>query len=247
LEFLKGGAQALERNWQILSGFAAANAALGLFFSSWSYVVITEAAGPLPDTTLRIADLVRTLLIAASYAAVYSVGFALMGRDIDRPLWKLNGANDALRRFFTPWFLILLVYFVPWRIFGVMGIEDPATAFSFLFLMLALETFIIPTGACIMFAGQLDWEHLGAHLMPIVDELPRVFVLLVISFFAGAFSFIAMDLARPRPENAESLNWMLSVPAISALGSIVTLFIFAAMWEVLRIHRDTADHDDLDF
>ncbi len=246
MEFLGGGLRALERNWQIVVAFAAVNAALSLATGAWDYSTANELIGPVPEMAERVIRFVRPLAVGAIIALLHAIAFAYMGKDIDRPLWKLNGPDDALNRFFLPWFILILMTLLPWRLFEFFGLEQSgATVLSFVFLMAVLEAFVIPVGACIMFAGRLDWQHIGAHLLPIIDELPRVAVLLFIGFIAYLFIFFSSVLAVPR--EGAGLDWLYKLPAIAVLGSIVSLLIFAAMWEILRIHRDTADHNDLDF
>ena len=61
-----------------------------------------------PPPWMPAFRLVSLLWLAVGASVCAAAFFSMIGRRVDRPLWKCPGWQDGVRRFFLPWFIVNL-------------------------------------------------------------------------------------------------------------------------------------------
>lgn len=228
------------------AGGEAASSASGTYISnsdSVSTAELSTSAPPALPTDLpnwvRVFNTLSEACFAAAAAAIYAIVLSLLGRAIDRPIWKCGVPGEALGRYFVPWFILTL---------GPMVMRDFQVQLSSLeayelveSVLLFLGLFLIPVGACIMFYGALVWHELGQTL----GVISRQFRLLIPVLLVGLLQYILQDMASHGLSGLaqeRSLHFALAAAFLTAALSVFDLLAFAMVWRVCMLDRDTAHH-----
>ncbi len=189
--------------------------------------------------------LLAFLYLAFAASAVQAVCLAMLGAEIDRPLWKYKGMSDALQRFFVPWliinlFLITLVD-IQSRLLAA-DMTDVAVLLEFVILM--THAAAMPVAACIMHWGALEWGELGEALRP----LGRLFSLALLPFAVGIIQYL-MSSARALGASDNMLIDLVYFSVTDVPLLLLEVFIFAMVWRICMHHRSLPPVDDnpLDF
>ena len=193
-----------------------------------------------PPAWLPLYKMTSYIVLSVAASALQAVFFAALGREIDRPLWKCPGAEEALRRFFVPWLILNLTLATIWSLLEQAALAGNAQGILMVefFLMLAM-VFYIPLGACVMYWGRLNWQELGESLAPIVRMLP--YTLLPIAFGFAQYAFhlsIVFYLPDPIRDNIPVLC-LIDVPY-----AVIECFIFCMMWHICMLYRDLPVESD---
>jgi len=246
VEFLREGFRAVERNWRIVALYTLSIMVVGLAQMTLFFLQRNDLMGLGEESLKRFTEFGSDLVVVALGAAIQSVAFGALGKEIDKPLYKIGGSTDALKRFFTMWLLLNLVIWllVEWVLWA--GTNDhPTTGLALLFFWLWSVSYL-PIGACIMFSGTTEPGEIGNSLAPLGRFFPgflAVALLLTVEFFFGLY--FAPSLA---PQDNMSLNWIPGWSALLALSGLIHCAAFAAVWEICRAHRDQDEEtDDFDF
>jgi len=239
LDLLRDAFQSLRRNRISVLAYFLGSAAIVTVYRGVLQTLRNHSVMDPPPPWLAIVTIGADVLLAAAVSALQAVLFAQIGKEIDRPLWKCNGSRDALQRFFMPWFIINLLMLMLIKLqFQAVQAANNEIALLVEFFQLALFLLFIPLGACVMYAGRLNWRELPENLLPVA----RVYPPMLFVFLLGAAQYIyhrAVFLLLPAPL-LESLlvSAFLDVPPL--LADCLT---FAAMWRVCMLYRDMAPED----
>lgn len=175
------------------------------------------------------------LVAIAVAAAAQVIAFSEFAARIDRPLWKVRGWKDPLRRFFSLWFLLqlgaILMFKALDKIAAVSANEDLNLA---LFLQALLYVaLIVPLGVCLMFAGRpFAWKS----LVPLVNRPGAAAAIIVFSFFVTAWLQISLlSQGKDAP--------FYVTPLIDLLSACFDFIIFAAMWALCMFDRQHGPPD----
>lgn len=236
LEVLAEAVRDLRRHYVITGLYVAIWLPAGLLAVALAQLRPDDPAAPV-EPARQLLFFGGDLVYAVVGAVAATVAFSRLGRELDRPLWKVPGDVEALRRFFTPWFIMLLALTAAQRlaIVASLSLGDETLYLVSLMVLVAGNAFMFVAGACIMFHGRHEWGELGEALQP-VSRFPAHMLLLVLLGFVGyMLLLLAMETLPPL---ARLLPMAASLP-IDAL-------IFAGAWEVCRLHRDAPPEEDFD-
>ena len=189
-------------------------------------------------------DLVIQVVYVVLYSLLLAVVFARLGKDIDRPLWKCQGARDAIRRFFVLWLIINLYFLMLYRLQRVAMLNDGEDVALFIEL-LVMTSYIVayPAGACVMYMGKLDWAQLGQGLKPLARKFDLAFPILAVNF-AG---YVLLTVGMFAGAGLSSIPARVALPAVLNFSmALIDCFVFCAMWRVCMINRDDPDTEDND-
>ncbi len=199
-----------------------------------------------PPAWLGLYNAARQVALSALVAGLQACVFAILGREMDKPLWKCEGARAALRRFFLPWFLInllaYLVIMVEVRAVAA-GLDGVVVLVELLFMLLFILA--VPMGACVMFWGRFRWPELGEALRPLVTQLRHTLAIALIGLFGYFLQAFFTELAY-RGDMKPVIGPVLTVLPLT----VIELLQFAATWHLCRLHRDSdplTDSDPFDF
>ena len=217
--------------------------AAALILSSWlhygvEYVLETEAWGAMPSAVENTIRLARDLAIVLLAALVMPVAFGMLGRALARPLWKVGVPGEALRRFFSLWFLMNLLLITVSRVTGkLMEAESPAAGLTLGILIILYASYII-VGAGIMYHGRFGTEDLSKALAPFIREGGQTGLLILLALFTVLVAlFTDIDV--------EDLSWLYHAPVAGVLSAVLECVIFSGAWIICMTSQETPD-DDLD-
>lgn len=190
-------------------------------------------------------NLGRQFVCAAIIAAVQAVLFARLGKAIDRPLWKCTGDAEALRRFFTLWFVINLIG-VTMEQCAINAQNSGDEALQGLVALLYIPAYLLLPllAACIMYFGKLDWANLLEALAPFGRQLRLAAGALLVMLFC----LVANDAGAIALRNIlgdDGLDRAVVLPAlVIALPAALECLAFTVMWRVCMADRDSHYYED---
>jgi hypothetical protein len=181
------------------------------------------------------------IFVAAGSALAQCLAFTLLGKEIDRPVWRVDGMFDALRRFYFLWFGLKLMEIAFIRVqaaaFSIWGSGGPAPFFWG--LLFAMSVMIIPFGACVMFHGKMVWREIGEALLPLYRYASQVLALCLASL---AILFLLLFI----PAELDFNKWL--DPGLEALYGVWECVVFIGVWLICITHRETPhENNDFDF
>jgi hypothetical protein len=181
---------------------------------------------------------VTNIGMATAYALLQCYFFARLGREMDRPLWKVTGGR-AVREFLSLWLGLNLVdvSLVTAYLFLAPRESTQGLAMAFLLVSLAWLGVKTPLGACIMFFGRFSAETLRESLAPIARQTAEAGLVIYagVLFYVLVYGFFLMVVV--------GNWWYLSFPA-ALIAAGVDCLLFTSAWYVCMIDRDTPDEDD---
>ena len=242
MEFLAEGFRALERHWRIVAAYTLSSLAVIMAIHTWQAAMLQEWFGPVADSTVRIGDLIVMVGGTALIAAIQAIFLARFGQAIDRPLFKLDGTMDAIRRFFTLWLLLNIVMLALNEFTSNLAVEKHPAAEGVLIFVFIWHVIYIPIGACIMFHGTSRGSEIAEALAPMGRLFPQTLSIFVLRMFEFSLLFAFAGAVVPTAENG--VAWLVGAPALSTMAILLECVSFAAMWEICRVFRDLDDQDD---
>lgn len=224
----------------MIAAYIAVSIVMALLSGGLEAVLLTGPLMDLPDAAKRLLDVIKLIGVAAAYASLNAIAFALLGADMDRPLWRYHGWQDALRRFFTPWMLLSLSYILLFRMTLWFGIDHPVSQLLLLLCCL-VYTVHLPIGVAIMHQGRLEWRHLGDAVMPLIIQLPRMIIPLLMGLYLFFLTIFSGDRIRPTEDGA--LQWIWGGALFQIVAGLFACVIVTTTWCTLMLHRDEQDED----
>ncbi|HOZ47984.1 MAG TPA: hypothetical protein PLO37_22165 [Candidatus Hydrogenedentes bacterium] len=220
---------ALRRNAAAVLIYVVLSGGVNAARRACDYVVASQALFVLDDYALRGYQFIMDLGLGLGYAFACVLAFTRMGRQIDRPLWKVPNDREAIRRFLLLWFLIGLCGITILRVFERLVETDPGEGTLALMQTFYFLTFVlsIPVGACIMFPGRLDWREVAADLAPLLRQFARTLIIISINFLLFIFHLLLLQFFYFHPQ-ARSDFWLLTITDIPF--ALVDCLVFAATW-----------------
>ncbi|GMW02015.1 MAG: hypothetical protein AMXMBFR84_31510 [Candidatus Hydrogenedentota bacterium] len=248
MKLIGDAVNAVQRNLGALGLFVAASLALNtlVFFADGLSGIASDPANlTLFDSMYFLA---RGLVIVSISSAAATVAFAWMGREIDRPLWKVDGTKEALRRFFPVWFTINFMGWAPTFLGMTLAQRTSTAPLGYLLLLLSViyALFSTPIGTCIMFHGRFRWDQFGESLYPLVKQAPKTGVVLLVTITQVGL-ILYLDLVGGAGPAAFDIRGLLTDYATSVVNVYIECLVFAAVWIICIIDRDTFEEVDLDF
>jgi hypothetical protein len=194
----------------------------------------------------HLYTIVTNLFLTVVFSLAQAMAFSKLGADIDRPLWRVSGAGEAIRRFFQLWFILNLFVMAVSYLQAVIPDSPTGEAFASLLLLLSVALIVVcvPMGACVMFRGPITWEEGARSFSPLMHELPRTLLL----FFLSAIS-IVLDVNYHVITESLNQKWLtvLIAPAFAIPSALIECFVFAGTWLICMTHREHGEDTDLDF
>lgn len=184
------------------------------------------------------------VFVACCIAAAQAVAFSRMGREIDRPLWKIPGDIEPLKRFFPLWFALNLAV-LAWAKMTVSvahGVEMEGAVIALYLTYALIGNATLLVGACVMFVGRVEWSRIGADLVPLLRQLPATLGLCLFGFL-GFFACEALFLLATA---AGAFRWLLHAAAY-AVSAYCDCVLFAGAWVICMTCRDMPEDVDFDF
>ena len=204
-------------------------------------------ANDTPDSTLGLYLIGSRIVLVAFVAVADTICFSRIGREVDKPYWRVPDDREAFVRFYRLWLLLGLANLVYLQIIerAVGGNEERAGAFflgvSFLIWIVLLHAL----GSAIMFHGRVARDEVSEAFAVMGRHAQRVMGLCLFGIVAG----ILLAETHTSMMNAElPLPFELTAGALlAAIDGYVSCLLFAFMWLVCRYDRDHFERDREDF
>lgn len=249
MQYLREAAQDVQRNLSALLIFVAI---FGVTQIVTTFVTFPfEPADAASQGRMPLAlDIAILLVFVHVIAFAQTIAFSRLGREIDKPLWKVRTDGDALKRFFMMWALMNLTANGFLRVGNMDFGGGDAAAINVMLSFMALGAFIliIPVGACVMFTGHASSRNLGEALAPLSRQPARtgtVLLIMIVEQFTVFFFFSAM--VGPEGQMPPLLVRLGFEMASGIVQVYLECLAFAATWHLCMVDRETVDEIDLDF
>ena len=221
-------------NGRYVAGYVACSAVVAAVYRIANAAVaatIDKEAVPPWMPVFRLGSL---LWLAAGAALCAAAFFSMIGRRVDRPLWRCSGWREGTRRFFLSWFILNLCQIMVIDMMIKVGEAGMHSALPSLFMLdLLLQAFCLPVGVCIMYWGRLDWGRLPSILGPVYGQ----FLLVVPVLFIGLGQWMLIDVRSAVIPSGAGMD-ILWLGMYDAALDCITCFAFVMMWRVCMLHRD---------
>ena len=249
MQLVRDAAQAVQRNLPAFALYVGILLAANLADS----IAGLPLANVEPDDItigLRLLDVVPLIVLIHVFALAQAVVFSRLGREIDRPLWKVRDDREAVRRFFVLWAILNLVLNGLLRLSGIDFGDGELRSINYILTLgfLAVALCAVPLGACVMFLGRASFSTLGESLAPLSRQPGKTATIAGITLFQfllfAVFSGAAMGA---EGEQVPFLKHLLITSASNVVQAYLDCLAFAATWLLCMTDRDTVDEIDLDF
>ena len=241
MNILAHAVQAVQQNLSALGVYLAITVPAGVAIHIANYLLgASPDTNPYTDPKLIAYELASNLFLILAYAIASALAFSRLGESIDRPLWKISGGREALRRFFPMWLLLFVPvlcvdHLTQWAVLtpeweNLVGVAFP--------LMILAHALVTPVGACIMFHGSTKRAHLGEALRPLVRQFPPSVVLIFLSGMMFVFVMLLFEATREQ-------FWLR--PAIDIVSGYFDCLIFSGVWLICMMDRQMPEDDDFEF
>ena len=239
MAILRAAFQALQRNYGPLLfyigvGFAVYSARLSL-----DTLVIAPRSEEIAENILRLYSIAIDIAAVAVVALAQTIAFSRMGREIDKPMWRVADDLDAVRLFYKLWLLLGLVNIAAVRFRDILLVRTEEAAVQVMLVMMWLTgaVLLILFGSAVMFYGRVGRQEVGEAASTMTRQFGYTLLIVIVGFF---FRFILIDLQLDLP--------LWARPALAIADGYLECLLFASMWLVCIYHRDEYDHpDDEDF
>ncbi|NIA13305.1 MAG: hypothetical protein GWP08_04435 [Nitrospiraceae bacterium] len=233
--------QAVQQNLSALGVYLAITVPAGILLHIANYLANqSPGANPYTNPKLIAYQVVASLFLAVTYAIASAIAFSRLGKSIDRPLWKISGGREALRRFFPMWLLLFIPllcidHLTAWA--SVPPVKHNLAGLAFL-TMLVAHAVVIPIGACIMFHGSAERAHLREALRPLARQFPPSAVILFLGGMMFVFVILLIDATHTQ-------RWLW--PAIDIVSGYFDCLIFSGVWLICMMDRQMPEDNDFEF
>jgi len=112
---------------------------------------------------------------------------------------------------------------------------------------LVMNIVVVPAGACIMFTGHFRWQRIPEALSPLLRQLPRTGVILLICFFQLVVHDIVAAHLLATTETPGPLDFLPHKVGLVIVIAYLDCIAFAAVWLLCMADRETPDDIDFDF
>ncbi len=248
MQLLSQAEAALLRNWRVVCLYIVTTVVVvtvyGLAMDAMTEAV-PEETRPKPFWYIY-ASIGLDLGQVGIIAALQAIALAYIGREMDQPLWKCAHWQDALKRFFSYWFIVNLIYVTSSKL--SLSVPDAIAAdFGVLmfFFRFMLTLVAVPLGACIMHGGGLHWKEIPGLLAPFFRLFDKTLLAIALGFLQYV---ILLSILAFVPEQVLKSVWLWSF--VNAPLALLECLAFAVMWLVCMQYREVAsefEDDDFDF
>ena len=235
---LRLAVQAIDHNFRAVLLYIGIHVSVSsvTFFVSRTFLRPLE--GEDPTTLMNTLDIGLNVIDGIAWAIAQCVAFAWIGRNLDKPNWKIATAGESLKRFFGFWLLMDLIGVLTFRFF-IYSVNAGADASIVLWLPIFYGSATIPLGAAIMFYQRVGTEEIGQALRTLGHQFPRT--LLVVCIAGAGFIFLNMIML-------QTTGFPFAMPLISIIDSVLDCFIFSCTWIICMYYREESENDsDIDF
>lgn len=249
MPLLRNAVDAVQRNLYAVGLYCGAAAVLIALKSLVDSAAIRMTGTDYETLQDGVYGLLITIVLLTVQAVIQCVAFARMGRDIDKPLWRIPSDLEAIRRFFPMWLIMNLVLFASsWLanpdLYG--GKPNAITALCIISALI-MNIVCVPIGACVMFAGSFRWQRLGEALTPLTRQLSHAGAVLVLCLFQLFLNNLVAAHIYADSGVRGPFDFLGQRLGLTIVVAYLDCTVFAAVWLLCMADRETPDDIDFDF
>lgn len=233
---LRDAFRAVHTNVGALFLFLMIDLPLTMAVASLNEFYVAPRSEELSDQVIGLIQTGAVVIQVFVYAAVASIVFSKMAKNIDYPMWKIHGSGDALSRFFPMW---LLLFFVSVAViqFGIIAFQqgDENLGAGLQFGGIVLLITVIPFGAIVTFLG----NGRGEDLRVAFTIIPRVIDRFLVAMLIG---FVQISIVQTVLLEEGTAFWMK--PMVSAFDVYLDCVVFSYIFLACREQRDMEEPVD---
>lgn len=239
MAILRAAFQALQRNYGSLLFYIGVAFAIYSVRLSLDALVIAPKSEEIAENILRLYSIAIDIAAVAVVAMAQTIAFSRIGREIDKPMWRVADDLDAVRLFYKLWLLLglLSVAAVRFRDILLRGTDEAPVQLILVMMWLTGAVLLILFGSAVMFYGRVGKQEVTEAFSTMTRQFPYTLLIVIVGFFS---SFFLINLQLDLP--------LWARPALAIADGYLECFLFASMWLVCIYHRDEYEHpDDEDF
>ena len=235
---LSEAVRALQRNYSALLIYGAITVGFHVARLLCDYLVVLPVEDSLDPRWLSAYRFSADVVAMITLAVAQAVAFARIGRDMDRPMWKIEHDGEAIRRFFQFWLVVDLAILALIRVPELLP-DDKMAIQLFVYFYIGASSIAVPFGGAVMFTGRAGAAEIRQAANMLADRLPQTAGLVAIGCVYN-FVFFVMLISEDFPP------W--ATPLIPMIDAYLSCLFFALTWLICIQHRDEDTHDtDFDF
>jgi hypothetical protein len=245
MPLFKEAIQAVERNIAAIGIYVAILVALSL--ANLLYLLVFGTSGTAEPTQQQLLfGTIFDVIFALIAAIAQTLAFSRIGKDIDRPLWKVSGDREALQRYFVIWAVIGIFTVAVYRVLSMLGgfLDNDEFKLFALLVYIGMSSLATPIGACLMFARKPPLQEAPHALIPLMEQLPYTLLIATGNF---AWFFFSIFEGAQLFEDPSSTRLQIIFLAMSIVTVFIDCVVFALVWLMCKDHRDNAGEDDFEF
>ncbi len=239
MAILRAAFQALQRNYGPLLFYIAVVFAVYSATLSLHTLVIAPRAEELGENIRSLYSLGIDIAAVALIALAQTIAFSRIGREIDKPMWRVADDFDAVRLFYKLWLLLGLVDLSVLRFRDILLARADEESLQLILLMMwpTVVALLLPLGSAVMFYGRVGRQEVGEAVSTMMHQFPYTLLIVIVGLLSVLFlTNLQLDL--------QPWGW----PALAIADAYIDCLLFASMWLVCIYHRDEYEHpDDEDF
>lgn len=216
------------------------NAAIFYLWVLW----LTPMSEELDSGLVRLVDVGTSVISAVVWALAQCIVFARIGRDMDRPDWKVSSDKESIKRFFAFWLLLDLGIFLIVQLQAAaitsFGSEELAQMMELVKMLYAIM--VVPLGAAVMFHGHVGRKEIGKAFSVLFAEFPFTLVAMMIALCSHVVLMsllVSLITAGGRS--------LAAFPVVDIVDKYVDCFVFSCVWFICMRNREQESDSDLDF
>ena len=249
MQSLRNAVDAVQRNLFAVALYCGATVLAVVLKVLMDAAVLRQTGSDFKSLQSGPYGVLGTILVIAVLALVRCVAFARMGKEIDRPLWRIRDDWEAVTRFFPMWLLLDLVTFAcMWlanpNLYG--GNPNAVTAICHI-AAFVLNIVAVPVGSCVMFSGHFEWKRLGEALSPLVRQLHRSGAVLLVCLFQLVIHDIVAGHFLANPDTPGPFEFLPHRIGLVLVLAYLECIVFAAVWLLCMADREAPDDNDFEF
>ncbi len=244
---MRDAVRALHENYRPVLLYMSLVALLKTGEGALQKLVLDPIAETTSDSRMGMYLILTRIALVAGVALGDTVLLSRIGREVDKPYWRVPDDREALRRFYRLWLLLGLANLVYLQLTEQLtggDPEHPATFFvflSYIMLVVLLHAF----GTTVMFYGNVTRDEVGEAYRTMSRHAQSILGLCLLGILAAFLLqvFYALIVFGKLPLPAELGAGAL----LAAMDGYISCFLFAYMWLVCRYDRDDYERDREDF
>lgn len=247
VEFLRLAGRALLDNYRPVLLYMAFAALFKTGEQLFQEYAIAPVADETPDSMLGLYLVGSRIVLVAFIAVADTICFSRIGREVDKPYWRVTDDREAFSRFYRLWLLLGLGNLVYGQIIErtVGGNEERAGAFFLGVSYLIWIVLLHALGAAIMFQGRVARDEVSEAFAVLGRHAAQVMALCLFGIMAGIL--LAGTHSSMMTAELPLLFELTAGALLAAIDGYVSCLLFAFMWLVCRYDRDHFERDREDF